>query len=294
MLKKVILSMLILVMVVSVTAIAADYPRIRVDGEFVVIPYYDQQPVIVDGRTLVPLRAVMEALGFRVEWEQAPLNRATLTKPGFNVTVTIGRDTMFVNGSNIPLDVPAQIMNDRTMVPLRAISEATGMRVEWDSKNRIADIWTTNYAVTRSSIVLTNERITDQQLAEWKAEYRELGSANDFEIEVVRLINVERANHGLSPLEMYEPLMMAARFKSQEMYDLNYFAHDSPVYGSFNGIVRLFDTEARAENLTRRSTAEEAVTSWMNSPGHRANVLREDITIIGIGQISNLVTMQVR
>ncbi|MCL2838103.1 MAG: stalk domain-containing protein [Oscillospiraceae bacterium] len=293
--KKLIAILIVAVFIVSVTAIAADYPRIRVDGEFVYIYADDQPPVIVDGRTLVPLRAVMEALGFRVEWEQPPLNRARLTKPDFSITVTIGRDTMSVNSESIPLDVPAQIMNNRTMVPLRAISEATGMVVEWDEHYRIADIWTTSYARTRSSITLTNERISEQKLTEWIAEYRALGGANDFELEVVRLVNVERANYGLQPLEIYEPLMMAARFKSQEMVDLGYFGHDSPVYGSFQWIPSLFGVLARSENLASgHGNPQRVVNGWMNSPaGHGVNIVGENDTIIGIGRVGGLTTLMV-
>jgi len=301
MLRKIVLSLLVLAMVsISISVSAADYPRVRIDGEFVYMQ--DQQAVIVDGRTLVPLRAVMEHLGFNVEWEQAPLNRARLTKPGFNITVTIGRETMAVNGENITLDVPAKIMNDRTLVPLRAISEATGMLVEWDGINFIVDVQTTpseitanpptsnappTYAETRSSIVLTNERITDQQLTEWKVEYRMLGGANEFELEVVRLINVERLSYGLSPLAIDEDLMMAARFKSQEMDDLDYYSHDSPVYGGSQGIPRLFGIDRVGENLARNATPENVVNAWINSPGHRATFLVPTLEFIGIGVVGH-------
>ena len=116
-------------------------PRIRIDGEFVQIPTAEQQPVIVDGRTLVPLRAVMEALGFTVEWS-AEEQTVLLTKPGRIIAVQIDNDNMFVNNDTVPLVVPAQIMNSRTMVPIRAISEATDLEVQWDATNRIVDILT--------------------------------------------------------------------------------------------------------------------------------------------------------
>ena len=118
--------------------------QIRIDGEFVQIPAGEQQPIIVNGRTLVPFRAVMEALGFEVDWEPAPQNRATLAKPGYDVSVTIGSNIMIVNENNISLDVPAQLINARTMVPLRAISEATGMEVRWDRENFIVNILTSD------------------------------------------------------------------------------------------------------------------------------------------------------
>jgi len=115
--------------------------RVRVDGQFVIINEYDQRPIIINDRMLVPLRAVMEELGFTALWAVF-IQTATLSKPGHVVNVYIGVPSMHVNGRAVPLDVPAQLMNDRTMVPLRAIAEATGFRVEWDEENFIADIFT--------------------------------------------------------------------------------------------------------------------------------------------------------
>ena len=120
-------------------------PQIQINGEIVRIPFGDQQSIIVDGRTLVPLRAVMEALGFEVGWETTSQNRVTLIKLEFDISFTIGSRIMIVNGNNVSLDVPAQLINGRTMVPLRAISEATGMEVRWDDENLIVDILTDLY-----------------------------------------------------------------------------------------------------------------------------------------------------
>ena len=122
----------------------AQSPQVQIDGEIVQISAGDQQPVIVDGRVLVPIRVVMEALGFEVEWEPAPQNQANLVKNGFDISVTIGGEAMNVNGRYILLDVPAQLINARTMLPLRAISEATGMEVRWDRENFIVNILTSD------------------------------------------------------------------------------------------------------------------------------------------------------
>ena len=136
----------VLAMVLTISPLAAyeQNPQIRIDREFVQIPEGEQAPLIIDGRTLVPLRAVMEALGFEVEWEPAPQNRANLVKNGFNISVTIGGEAMNVNGRYILLDVQAQLINARTMLPLRAISEATGMEVRWDRENFIVSILTSD------------------------------------------------------------------------------------------------------------------------------------------------------
>jgi hypothetical protein len=114
--------------------------RVNIGGRFVQIPAYDQPPVIVGDRTLVPLRAVMEALGFDVDWIDQD-RTALLDKPGYSMSVQIGTPSIRVNGGAMPLDVPAQIINGRTMVPVRAISEATGAIVFWDTNTRIVHIF---------------------------------------------------------------------------------------------------------------------------------------------------------
>jgi len=116
--------------------------RVRIDGEFVRIPDYDQSPVNINGRVLVPLRAVMEAMGFYVEW--FPVGQtADMTRNGQVISVQIGNYTMLGGPSGqgaITLEVSPQLINGRVMVPLRAIAEAAGMTVTWDAENQIANI----------------------------------------------------------------------------------------------------------------------------------------------------------
>ncbi|MFC4403547.1 S-layer homology domain-containing protein [Gracilibacillus xinjiangensis] len=109
-----------------------------------------------------------------------------------------------------------------------------------------------------------------------------------YEEEVVRLTNIERANHGLAPLEMDAKLTEVAELKSADMRDNNYFAHTSPTYGSPFNMMDQFDIQylVAAENIAAgQRTPEEVVNSWMNSEGHRANILREEITHIGVGYV---------
>lgn len=98
------------------------------------VQFKDQDPVIIDGRTLVPVRGVFEALGATVEWigesKQVVVNTADT-----NVTMTLDSNKYYVNGEEKYLDVPAALINDRTMVPVRAISESLGCNVEWDGNS---------------------------------------------------------------------------------------------------------------------------------------------------------------
>jgi len=96
------------------------------------INFADQAPVIVEGRTLVPLRAIFEALGAKVEWDGAT-KTVTATRGQDVIKLTIGDTKLYKNGvAHYELDVPAQIMGEGfTMVPVRAISESFGCQVDW-------------------------------------------------------------------------------------------------------------------------------------------------------------------
>ncbi|MCI5605633.1 MAG: copper amine oxidase N-terminal domain-containing protein [Clostridia bacterium] len=102
---------------------------VTVDGQDV--KFKDQDPVIIEGRTLVPVRGVFEALGAEVEWI-GETRQVLVKSPDTEVQLTLDSNQYFVNGEAKYLDVPASLINDRTMVPVRAISESLGCSVEWD------------------------------------------------------------------------------------------------------------------------------------------------------------------
>ncbi|WP_422879851.1 copper amine oxidase N-terminal domain-containing protein [Neomoorella humiferrea] len=90
-------------------------------------------PLTVEqGRTLVPLRAIFEALGADVNWDAAT-QTVTGTKGATIVKLTIGSTIAYVSGQAVPLDVPGKILNGRTLVPLRFISESLGAEVVYDN-----------------------------------------------------------------------------------------------------------------------------------------------------------------
>lgn len=99
----------------------------------------DVPPVIADGRTLVAVRFVGEAVGGQVEWD--PVRRmVTVSTLQDSVVLTIGQREALVNGESVAMEVPAQLIANRTMVPLRFIAEALGCTVEWDGTTRTANI----------------------------------------------------------------------------------------------------------------------------------------------------------
>lgn len=96
---------------------------------------FDQIPVIENGRTLVPLRAIFETFGAEVNWD-GNTRTVTATKDGIEVKLTIDNTTAYKNGEAITLDVPAKIVNGRTLVPVRFVSDCFDVQVEWDGVMR--------------------------------------------------------------------------------------------------------------------------------------------------------------
>ena len=100
---------------------------------------FDTDPVIINDRTMVPLRAIFEALGASVEWD-GDTKTVTSVKGDTTVKLTVGENKLTVNGTEKALDVPGQIVENRTLVPVRAISEAFGCEVGWDAETRTVTI----------------------------------------------------------------------------------------------------------------------------------------------------------
>lgn len=111
-----------------------------------------------------------------------------------------------------------------------------------------------------------------------------------YETEVVRLVNVERARYGLSALAADAELSRVARYKSRDMREKGYFSHESPTYGTPFQMMKSFGITYRTagENIAYGySTPEAVVTAWMNSDGHRANILNSSYTRLGVGYVAD-------
>ena len=111
----------------------------------------------------------------------------------------------------------------------------------------------------------------------------------NYEEEVVRLVNEIRVKNGLKELTHDWELSRVARYKSQDMKDNKYFSHTSPTYGSPFQMMRNFGITYRSagENIARgQATPQAVVNAWMNSAGHRANILNSSFTRIGVGYVA--------
>lgn len=138
---------LALALLFSLAPAAQAHPPITVyvDGQEIA---FDQAPVIQDDRTLVPMRKIFEAMDATVTWEESA---QTITSQRGNdvVLMVIGQNQVYKNGEVVyTMDVPAQIMNDRTMVPIRAVAVAFGAEVAWDGVNYVIDITSSGSAQT--------------------------------------------------------------------------------------------------------------------------------------------------
>lgn len=114
-------------------------------------------------------------------------------------------------------------------------------------------------------------------------------TARAYEKEVIRLVNEERAKVGLKALTEDWELSRVARYKSQDMRDNNYFSHTSPVYGSPFDMMKNFGItyKSAGENIARGQINPQAVVkAWMNSSGHRKNILNASYTKIGVGYVA--------
>lgn len=105
------------------------------NGKRISFHSYGQNPEILEGRTLVPLRSIFEAMGATVEWD-GDTRTATAKRGNVNIKIQIGASEIYKNGTAVAVDVPAQIVNDRTMVPARVIAEAFGADVQWNGNGR--------------------------------------------------------------------------------------------------------------------------------------------------------------
>lgn len=107
------------------------------------------------------------------------------------------------------------------------------------------------------------------------------------ELEVFNLINEQRTKNGLSALKIDSEVQNVARIKAQDMVNNNYFSHTSPTYGSPFDMLNSFKVSYKTagENIAGNSSNSAAVTAWMNSSGHKANILNSSFNYTGIGVV---------
>lgn len=144
------------------------------------------------------------------------------------------------------------------------------------------------YQVGITEIIQANPQFKNPSLIYpgQKVNIPDLGAVKRIESLVIQLTNQERAKNGLKPFTQNWELSRISRIKAMDMRDHHYFSHTSPTYKDPFTMIRNFGIsyQAAAENIAAgQKTPQEVVQSWMNSPGHRANILNAGYTQIGVG-----------
>lgn len=226
--------------------------QVEIDGQAVA---FDQPPIIENDRVMVPMRALAEELGAEVGWDNER-RMMTATLDYNTLYLNIDMYVMYKNFEPIVLDAAPMIVNGRTLAPLRALSEGFGAEVSWDGQ-------------TRKVTVISPD-----------------AAEANYAYEVFELTNAEREKAGLSPFEWSDALADVATAHSKDMYDRGFFSHVnldglSPFDRMHNAGIHF---SAAAENIASGyRTPAEVVAGWMDSPGHRANILNPDLHKLGVG-----------
>jgi len=123
--KNIVSLVLALIMTMSATIVSANTPPVLFNGQPV-----DVSAVIVDDRTLLPARDIVDLIGGDIEWHPE-FRQVTILQGDIHILLTIDSDVAVVNDEEITLDVPAQLVDDRTKVPLRFVAESLGVNVDF-------------------------------------------------------------------------------------------------------------------------------------------------------------------
>ncbi len=254
-------------------------------------PYISSQ-----NQTMIPIKAVGKVLGLNVNW-QSPCVTMSGKDVRTNKTVTVKANTktglLTVNGTTLKNAV--DIKNGRSYFSLRALAESFGYGVKW-SNGRV-DITGCETTKPSPSPVPTTKpspspvpTTTPSPAPTPSPTTPADNSVVAYENKVLELVNVERQKAGIAALKMDETIRNVARMKSQDMQAKRYFDHNSPTYGSPFDMMKQFGItyKSAGENIAMgQRTPEEVVKGWMNSPGHRANILNASFNYIGVGYVAN-------
>lgn len=268
---------------------------------------FENPPIIQNDRTFVPMRQIFETYGMDVTWDGDTLGVYACDDDN-EISMTIGSNIMYVNGEAVELDVAPFVSSDRTFVPLRAISEALNCIVDWNGATGsviiIGGIGRPTASPTAAPTIQPTSIPTEQPTAAPTAQPTDTptvqptaaptqqpeASESGMEREVFELVNQARAENGLSSLEWADDLAEIARAHSADMINRGFFSHTNP--DGLSPFDRLRNSgisyRMAAENIAYgQRTAEDVMNSWMNSSGHRANILNDGLKEIGVGAVKS-------
>ena len=318
-------------------AFAADQITVTVNGEKV--NFKDQQPVNIDGRIMVPIRDVAEKMGWEVEWftyygdtlvdglfqkEHSAIFTKMLVSTdrymaGYHSSLNIedktknksiwGATVNLVQGEDVPVSAPPQVVNDRTLVGIRDLADCMYADAQWDAKTRTVAITTTpteqlpKYNEILASVAEVEKQTpskpqetkptptieeeqrhkTEKYAAEKNAKRDEIAE------EIIRLTNAEREKAGLNPLEMDDTLMKVSDVRVIELGES--FSHTRPDGSNYITAAEEagYPNSYVGENIAFGvGNAKSALSLWMNSEGHKKNILNPEYKKMGAAYIYDL------
>lgn len=167
--------------------------NVSIDGK---LQTFEQSALIINGNTMVPMRAIFEKLGATIKWDQAT-QTVTGTKGGTVIKLTIGKSVAYINNKGVTLSAEPQVINGSTLVPLRFVSEALGAKVAWDADTYTAIIASTGSATQPSQPPVQNGGFQIVNSIKVKYGKHTYGSENQAEYDKV----MEIVNKGLEGYE---------------------------------------------------------------------------------------------
>lgn len=183
-----------------------------------------------------------------------------------NIKATYRNIRIMYNNKVQQINPEPFIIDGSVYVPLRSVGTIFDCKSQWDAK--------------QNTVFLTDSVIFPVGGT----------SQSNYEDEVLRLVNIERERNNLAPLTMNEEIRKIARIKSTDMSNNNYLAHVSPTFGTPFEMLKSFGItyKSAAENIAKgQPNPQEVVAAWMNSAGHKKNILTPSFKNIGVGYNSN-------
>lgn len=237
-----------------------------------------------NGSTMVPFRSICEALGAKVSWDSAT-NTASAKCGKNSISLCTNGNQIDTSCGTVELSTPSCNKNGLTYVPLRSICEALGCNVNWNASTGEINIEPNGSCENGSCSDDTGSAQTETPSLPQQTE-EPASNIGSYEQQVLNLVNEQRAKYGLSALTYNTALEAVAYSHSKDMAQNNYFSHTNLSGQSPFDRMKAAGISYRsaAENIAAgQKTPQEVVNAWMNSSGHRANILNSSVTQMGVG-----------